>query len=63
MDINIFPIQDTLFGTSCEVATGLQTVEVDSLWVTLMWSADARQHEWEVAYPPQRTTASPASRW
>ena len=22
------------------------------MWVTLMWSADARQHEWEVAYPP-----------
>ena len=52
MDINNLPIQDTLFGTSCEVATGLQTVEVDSLWVTLMWSVDARQHEWEVAYPP-----------
>lgn len=51
-DINIFPILDTLFGTPCAVVTGLQAVEVDSLWATLMWSADARQHEWEVAYRP-----------
>ena len=52
LDINIFPILDTLFNTPCAVVTGLQTVEVDSLWATLMWSADARQHEWEVAYRP-----------
>ena len=32
------------------MVTGLQVVEVDSLWATLMWSADARQHEWEVRY-------------
>ena len=50
--INIFPILDTLFNTPCAAVTGLQTVEVDSLWATLMWSADARQHEWEVAYRP-----------
>ena len=49
---NIFPILDTLFGTPCAAVTGLQTVEADSLWATLMWSADARQHEWEVAYRP-----------
>ena len=49
---NVFPILDTLFGTPCAAVTGLQTVEVDSLWATLMWSADARQHEWEVAYRP-----------
>ena len=49
---NIFPILDTLFGTPCAAVTGLQTVEVDSLWATLMWSADARHQEWEVAYRP-----------
>ena len=49
---NIFPILDTLFGTPCAAVTGLQTVEADSLWATLMWSADARHHEWEVAYRP-----------
>ena len=52
LDINIFPILDTLFNTPCAAVTGLQTVEEDSLWTTLMWSADARQHEWEVAYRP-----------
>ena len=56
MDINIFPILDTLFGAPCAVVTGLQTVEEDSLWATLMWSADARQHEWEVAYRPADDT-------
>ena len=50
--INIFPILDTLFGTACAAVTGLQTVEVDSLWATLMWSADARHQEWEVKYRP-----------
>ena len=50
--INIFPILDTLFGTPCAVVTDLQTVEVDSLWATLMWSADARHQEWEVKYRP-----------
>ena len=50
--INIFPILDTLFNTPCAAVTGLQTVEVDSLWATLMWSADARHLEWEVAYRP-----------
>ena len=49
---NIFPILDTLFGTPCAAVTGLQTVEVDSLWATLMWSADARHQEWEVKYRP-----------
>ena len=34
------------------MVTGLQTVEVDSLWATLMWSADARHQEWEVKYRP-----------
>ena len=34
------------------MVTGLQTVEVDSLWATLMWSADARHQEWEVMYRP-----------
>ena len=52
LDINIFPILDTLFGTPCAMVTGLQTVEVDSLWATLMWSADARHQEWEVKYRP-----------
>ena len=52
IDINIFPILDTLFGTPCAAVTGLQTVEVDSLWATLMWSADARHQEWEVKYRP-----------
>ena len=51
-DYNIFPILDTLFGTPCAAVTGLQTVEVDSLWATLMWSADARHQEWEVKYRP-----------
>ena len=51
-DYNIFPILDTLFGTHCAEVTGLQTVEVDSLWATLMWSADARHQEWEVKYRP-----------
>ena len=50
--MNIFPILDTLFGTPCAMVTGLQTVEVDSLWATLMWSADARHQEWEVKYRP-----------
>jgi len=52
IDINIFPILDTLFGAPCAAVTRLQTVEVDSLWATLMWSADARHHAWEVAYRP-----------
>ena len=52
VNINIFPILDTLFGTQCAAVTGLQTVEVDSLWATLMWSADARHQEWEVKYRP-----------
>ena len=51
-DYNIFPILDTLFGAPCAAVTGLQTVEVDSLWATLMWSADARHHDWEVMYRP-----------
>ena len=49
---NIYPILDTLWGTPCAVTTGLQTVEVDSEWATVMWSADARQHDWQVKYSP-----------
>ena len=56
IDINIFPILDTLFGTPCAALTGLDTVEVDSLWATLMWSADARQHDWQVWYRPTGDT-------
>ena len=50
--INIFPILDTLFGTPCAAVTGLDTAEVDSVQATLMWSADARHHGWEVWYRP-----------
>ena len=49
---NIFPILDTLFGTPCAEVSNLQAVEVDTLWATLMWSADARHQEWEVKYRP-----------
>ena len=54
--INIFPILDTLFGTPCAAVTGLDTAGVDSVWATLMWSADARQHDWEVWYRPTGDT-------
>ena len=54
--INIFPILDTLFGTPCAVVTGLDTAGVDSVRATLMWSADARQHDWEVRYRPMGDT-------
>ena len=55
-EINIFPILDTLFGTPCAAVTGLDTAGVDSVWATLMWSADARQHDWEVWYRPTGDT-------
>ena len=54
--LNIFPILDTLFGTPCAAVTGLDTAGVDSVWATLMWSADARQHDWEVWYRPTGDT-------
>ena len=50
--MNIFPILDTMFGTPCAAVSNLQAVEVDTLWTTLMWSADARHHYWEVEYCP-----------
>ena len=54
--INIFPILDTLFGTPCAAVTGLDTAGVDSVRATLMWSANARQHDWEVWYRPTGDT-------
>ena len=48
--INIIPILDTLFGTPCAEASNLQVVEVDTLWATVMWSADARHRNWQVEY-------------
>ena len=54
--INIFPILDTLFGTPCAAVTGVDTAGVDSVWATLMWSADARQHDWQVWYRPTGDT-------
>ena len=48
--INIFPILDTMFGKPCASVSNLQAVEVDSLCATVMWSADARHHYWEVEY-------------
>ena len=50
--MNIFPILDTVFGTPCATVSNLQAVEVDTLWATVMWSADARHHDWEVEYWP-----------
>ena len=50
--VNIFPILDTLFGTPCAVVTGMQGVVTDSVTATLMWSADARHHDWELHYYP-----------
>ena len=50
--MNIFPILDTMFGTPCAAVSNLQAVEVDTLWATVMWSADARHHYWEVEYCP-----------
>ena len=58
---NIFPILDTLFGTPCASVTGLQTVATDSLSATLMWSADARQHDWRVWYRPTDDTLGSGS--
>ena len=58
---NIFPILDTLFGTPCASVTGLQTVSTDSLSATLMWSADARQHDWRVWYRPTDDTLGSGS--
>ena len=55
-DLNIFPILDTLFGTPCAAVSGVDTAGVDSVWATLMWSADARQHDWEVWYRPTGDT-------
>ena len=48
--MNIFPILDTVFGMPCAAVSNLQAVEVDTLWATVMWSADARHHYWEVEY-------------
>ena len=48
--INIIPILDTLFGMPCTTASNLQAVEVDTLWATVMWSADARHRNWQVEY-------------
>ena len=50
--MNIFPILDTLFGTPCATVSNPQAVAVDTLWATVMWSADARHHDWEVEYWP-----------
>ena len=50
MTWNIFPILDTMFGKPCAAVSNLQAVEVDTLWATVMWSADARHHYWEVEY-------------
>ena len=50
--MNIFPILDTMFGKPCAAVSNLQAVEVDTLWATVMWSADARHHYWEVEYCP-----------
>lgn len=54
--INIFPILDTMFGRMCPAVSGLDTAGVDSVRATLMWSADARQHDWEVWYRPTGDT-------
>ena len=48
--LNLFPILDTLFGTPCATVSNLQAAAVDTLWATMMWSADARHHRWEVEY-------------
>ena len=50
--VNIFPILDTLFGTPCAAVTGMQGVVTDTVTATLMWSADARHHDWELHYYP-----------
>ena len=56
--LSIFPILDTLFGTPCATVSNLQAVEVDTLWATVMWSADARHHDWEVEYWPSSSPDS-----
>ena len=52
LPMNIFPILDTMFGKPCAAVSNLQAVEVevDTLCATVMWSADARHHYWEVEY-------------
>ena len=55
--LNIFPILDTVWGTPCATVSNLQAVDVDSTTATVMWSADARHHEWEVyCFPTDDST-------
>ena len=58
--MNIFPILDTMFGKPCAAVSNLQAVEVDTLWATVMWSADARHHYWEVEYCATRLPSDSA---
>lgn len=60
LPMNIFPILDTMFGKPCAAVSNLQAVEVDTLWATVMWSADARHHYWEVEYCATRLPSDSA---